>query len=55
MACEPILIGVFGDFEVNDLSAVMAQHDQGIEKPKRRGHNNEHVDRGQAVHVVVQK
>jgi len=40
------LIGVFGDLEVNDLSAVMAEDDQGIEKPKGRGYNNEHVDGG---------
>ena len=55
MACKPVLRGIFGDLEVNDLSAVMAEDDQGIEQSKRRGHNNEHIDGSQAVHVVVQK
>ena len=44
-----------GYLEMNDFSAVMTKHDQGIEKPKRRGCNNEHVDGGNVMHVVVQK
>ena len=46
LACKPILRGVFGDLEVNDPSTVMTEDDQGIEKPKSRGYNNEHVDGG---------
>jgi hypothetical protein len=55
LACKPILCGSFGDVEVNDRSTVMAEDDQAIEKPKGRGYNNEHVDGGQAVHVIAQK
>src|ERR1700738_4642223 len=40
---------------MNDFSAVMAKHDQGIQDPKRRGCDNEHVDRRDVGQVVVQK
>ena len=33
----------------------MSEDDQGIEKTKRRGCNNEHVDRRNVGQVVVQK
>ena len=33
----------------------MSEDDQGIEKTKRRGCNNEHVDRRNVGEVVVQK
>jgi hypothetical protein len=33
----------------------MVKHDQGLEDPKRRGHDNEHVDRHCVSQVVVQK
>ncbi len=36
-------------------SAVMAEHDKGVEKPKRRGCHNEHVDRRNVGQVVVQE
>src|ERR1700731_3901343 len=36
-------------------SWVMSEDDQGIEKAKRRGCNNEHVDRCNVGQVVVQK
>jgi hypothetical protein len=41
LACKPVLRGVFGDLEVNDPSTVMTEDDEGIEKPKSRGYNNE--------------
>jgi hypothetical protein len=34
-----------GDVEVNDPSSIMAEEDQGVEKPKRRSCNDEYVDR----------
>ena len=37
------------------LLSVMSEDDQGIEKTKRRGCNNEHVDRRNVGQVVVQK
>ena len=40
---------------MNDPSAVVAEHDQGVEKPKRRGCHNEHVDRRNVGQVVVQE
>ena len=33
----------------------MTKHDQGIQDPKRRGWHNEHVDRRNVGHVVVQE
>jgi hypothetical protein len=44
-----------GDVKVNDLSAVMAENDEGVEKPKGRSCNNKHVDGGDLADVVVQK
>jgi len=52
---KPDLCRIFADIEVDDLSAVMAKHDQGIQDPKRRGCHNEHVDRRDVGHVVVQE
>src|SRR6266567_5996278 len=46
---------MFGDIEVYDLSSVVTQHDQGVEKPKRRGCDNEHVNRRNGGQVVVQE
>jgi len=59
--CVPILsissdlCGILSHLEMNDFSAVMAKHDQGIENPKRRGCHNEHVDRRDIGQVVVQE
>jgi len=52
---QPDLCGISGHLEMNDLSAVMTKHDQGIQDPKRRGWHNEHVDRRNVGHVVVQE
>jgi len=46
---------ILGDRDVNNPSAVMAEDDQGIEKPECRSCNNEHVDGGNVGQVVVQK
>ena len=52
---EPDLGRVLGDIEVNDPSAVVAEDDHGVEQPKRRGRNNEHVDGPRVAHVVAQE
>jgi hypothetical protein len=36
-------------------TAVVAEYDQSVEKPKRRGCHNEHVDRNNVSQVVLQK
>ena len=55
LACQPDLRWILGDLEVDDPSAVVAKNDQRVEKPERRGGDDEHVDRGHIVHVVVQE
>jgi hypothetical protein len=40
---------------MEDSSSIMSEDDQGIEKTKRRGWHNEHVDRRNVGQVVVQK
>ena len=55
LAREPVLRGILGDLEVNNPSAVEAEHNQGIEEPERRGGNHKHVDRRNFGQVVVQK
>ena len=35
--------------------SIMAEDDQGVEEPKRRRCNDEHVDRDNVGHVVLQK
>ena len=52
---EPALRRIVGDIEMDDSSSVMSEDDQGVEKPKRRGRNNEHVDRRNVGQVVMQK
>jgi hypothetical protein len=42
-----------GNIEVNDLSSVVAKDNHGVEQPKCRGCNNEHIDRGHVGHVVL--
>src|ERR1700704_4582724 len=43
------------DLEVNNSSAVEAEHNQGIEQPERRGGDHKHVDRRNVRHVVAKK
>ena len=45
LAREPSLRRIFGDIKMDDCSSVVAENDQGVETPKRRGCNDEHVDR----------
>ena len=52
---EPDLGWIMGNRDVNNLSSVMAEDDQGIEKLECRRCNNEHVDRRNVGQVVVQK
>src|ERR1035437_8875359 len=40
---------------MDDSSSVVAEDDQGVKKPKRRGCNDEHVDRNNVCQVVVQE
>jgi hypothetical protein len=40
---------------MNDFSPVMIKHHQGVQDPKRRGRDNEHVDRHRVSQVVVQE
>ena len=50
---KPDLFRILADIAVDDPSAVMAKHDQGIQDPKRRGCHNEHVDRRDVGLLVV--
>src|SRR5450759_2667056 len=52
---EPGLRRIMGNRDVNNLSSVMAEDDQGIEKLECCGCNNEHVDRRNVGQVVMQK
>ena len=47
--------GILGDLEVNNPSAVEAEHNRGIDEPERRGGNHKHVDRRNVGQVVAQK
>ena len=40
---------------MDDFSSLMAEDDQGVEKPKPCRHDNKHVDGGGAVQMVVQE
>ena len=50
---KPHLGGILGHAEMNDFSPVVVKHDQDIQDPKRRGRNDEHVDRHGVSQVVV--
>src|SRR5512139_831026 len=55
LAGQPDLCRVLRDIEMDDFSAPMAEHDQGVEKLKPYRHDNQHVDGGGVMHVIVQK
>jgi hypothetical protein len=55
LAGKPHLGGILGHAKMNDFSPVVVKHDQGIEDPKRRGGDNEHIDRHGVSQVIVQK
>jgi hypothetical protein len=40
---------------MDDSSSVVAENDPGVEKPKRRGCYNEHIDRRNLGQMVVQE
>jgi hypothetical protein len=55
LAGKPVLRGILRDLEVNNPSAVEAEHNQGIQEPEHRGGNHEHVDRRSVRQVVAQE
>src|SRR5258708_4881884 len=55
LACQPDLRWILGDLEMDYPSAVVAKNNQSVEKPECRGGDDERVDRGRIVHVVVQE
>ena len=55
LAGKPTLRGIWGDLEVNDPSAIEAEHDQGMKKLERRGGDHKHVDRRNVGQVVAQE
>jgi hypothetical protein len=46
---------VSGDLEMDDSPAVVIKYNHGIKHPKRRGRDDEHVDRDDDCHMVSQK
>jgi hypothetical protein len=40
---------------MDDFSSLMAEDEQGVENPKPGSYDNEHVDGGGVVHVIVQE
>ena len=55
MARQPDLCRVLGDIEMDDFSSLMAEDNQGVEKVKSCRYDNEHVDGGGVMHVIVQE
>src|SRR5277367_6837769 len=46
---------MFGDGGAYDLPTIVRQNDHDVEQPKRRGRNNEHIDRSDALGVTPQE
>src|SRR3984893_19397449 len=55
LARQPDLCRVLGDIEMDDFSSLMAEDNQGVEKVKSCRYDNEHVDGGGVMHVIVQE
>src|SRR3982074_1567304 len=55
LAGKPDLRGIAGDFEVNNPSAIEAEHNQGIKQLERRGGDDKHVNGRKVGQVVAQK
>src|SRR5262245_42739189 len=55
LAREPVLRGIWGDLEMNNPSAVEAEHNQGVEEPKCRRGNHKHVDCRNVGQVIAQE
>ncbi len=53
LAGKPALRGIGGDFEVNNPSAIEAEHNQGIKELERRGGDYKHVNRRKVGQVVA--
>jgi|SRR5262252_7174240 len=52
---EPNLRRVSDDLEMDDSTSMMIKYNHGIGHPKRRGRDDEHVDRDDGCHMVPQK
>jgi hypothetical protein len=52
---EPNLHRVLGNLEMDDSPSMVIKYNHGIEHPKRRGRDDEHVDRDDDCHMVPQK
>jgi hypothetical protein len=55
LAGKPDLRRIFGDFEVNNPSAIEAEHNQGIKQLERRSGDYKHVNRRKVGQVIAQK
>jgi len=55
LARKPALCRVWGDIEMEDGSSLVTEDDQGVEQLKRSCHDNEQIDGGGFMHVVVQE
>src|SRR5882757_5862033 len=55
LASQPALCRVLGDIEMDDFSPLMAEDDQRIEQLKPCRYDNEHVDGGCVMAVIVQE
>ena len=55
LACKPVLRWIQGDIEMDDVSSLVAEDGHGVEQLKRSRYDNEHVDGGGVMHVVVQE
>ena len=52
---QPDLCRVLCDIEMDNFSSLVAEDDQGVEELKPRRYDNEHVDGGGVMHVIVQE
>ena len=55
LARQPGLCGIRGDIEMDDFSSLMAEDEQGVENLKPGRYDNEHVDGGGVMQVIVQE
>ena len=55
LASQPDLCRILGDIEMDDFSSLMAEDNQGVEKLKPCRYDNEHVDGGGVMHVILQE
>jgi hypothetical protein len=55
LARQPGLCGIWSDLEMDNFSSLMAKDEQSVENLKPGSYDDEHVDGGGVVHVVVQE